>query len=697
MKKREYQLLLDINIAIAKTKTRTDLIRTIFDEIKPVFPFDCPGLFTIDTNGEYHTELSDDQSVLDPINRYVYQNVSSNTYPHKGSAIEYWSKLKHPEIYDLREFNDNVAQHPHFPHMLEAGLKQTIAGPLRHGGKSIGILCFSSSNLHQYSEGDIPMFQAISDQLAIATSNILAREETELRDRENVIQVAITNSVNEEPTWEKRLERVSKHLKEVISFDGVAFVSVGKRFGHFKYGFEEIEPSVYRTIDLAPFLKMTGLEEAELHNFFQETTLTQPILWDSDESSNNHVVVKKAQKAFRAQSAMIFPLKLDNEDFYIIFYSRRSETFNQLHLALFNRIQSSFVLSIEKLLLFEEIIRLNKLLKEEKTYLKEQVNEQYNFSEMVGTSLLMNQVFEKVKIVRDTDTTVLILGETGTGKELIARALHNSSARKDKPLIKVNCASLPKELIESELFGHEKGAFTGALNQRIGKFELASGGTIFLDEIGELPLELQPKLLRVIQEKEFERLGGHETIKVETRIIAATNRNLEEAVEQGKFRPDLYYRLSTFPVELPPLRDRAEDIEPLANYFVAKNCKKLGKEAIQISKAAFRELVNYHWPGNIRELEHVIERSVLLTNGNFLQLALTTSSKKKLAKPQMGFKTLFEAERELIFETLKKCDGKVRGEGGAASFLDVPPSTLEYRMKRVGISRQMVLMDQGGK
>lgn len=687
----DYQLLLDINIAVAKAQTRQELVRLIFDKMRHVLPFDCPGLFAIDQDGEFHTELSDDKSVVDPINRYVYKHMDSNSYPHRGSAIEYWSNLATPEIYDLKELHENVATHPHFPHMLNAGLTQTIAGPLIHEGKRIGILCLNSTDPNTYVEDDIPRFQAFCHQLAIALSNIQAKEDIELKEWEKATQLKLISAFHNHKSWEERLMNVAKTLKGFIPYDTVSFSMIGERFSEVNCGFQTIGPGEFRAIDLMDFLKMTKLGMDEFKGYMIDSMRSAPSIFNAAAyqlEMDKYLVKRKINQVFKVKSSMTFLLEVDGEKFLIAFFSKEENPYQKKHLSLFESVESGFRLSMEKLLLFEEVLRLNKLLAEEKTYLKEQVEQQYNFSEMIGQSLRMKQVFAKIKLVIDTDTNVLILGETGTGKELIARALHNQSIRRERPLIKVNCASLPRELIESELFGHEKGAFTGALNQRIGKFELADGGSIFLDEIGELPLELQPKLLRVIQEKEFERLGGHQTIKVDTRIIAATNRDLEEAVEQGKFRADLFFRLSVFPIELPPLRERTEDIRFLADYFIRKNCKKLGKNNITISKVVEREIQAYHWPGNVRELEHVIERSVLLTEGKFLQLTLSSGAKKIKHTPSFQFKTLREAEYELLLETLKRCDGKIRGKGGAAEKLDIPPSTLEYRIKRAGISKK---------
>jgi formate hydrogenlyase transcriptional activator len=282
-----------------------------------------------------------------------------------------------------------------------------------------------------------------------------------------------------------------------------------------------------------------------------------------------------------------------------------------------------------------------------------------------------------------------VLGETGTGKELIARAIHNASPRKDKLMVKVNCAALPASLIESELFGHERGAFTGAIDRRIGKFELANHSTLFLDEIGEMPPEAQAKLLRVIQERELERLGGKQTIRIDVRLIAATNRNLEEQVRTGHFREDLYYRLNVFPILLPPLRERPEDIEPLTKFFVEKYSRNNGKKILKIAPKVLQQLRSFTWPGNVRELEHLIERSVLLASENILQdvyIPRSTTTEKH-GPAHLANRTLEEVERSYIIEVLKRCTGKISGAGGAAEILQIPGNTLHSKMKKLGITK----------
>lgn len=322
-------------------------------------------------------------------------------------------------------------------------------------------------------------------------------------------------------------------------------------------------------------------------------------------------------------------------------------------------------------------------------YLQEEIQAEYNFDEIIGESEPMRQVYENIKKVAATDSTVLLIGETGTGKELIARAIHNFSQRKDRVLIKVNCAALPSGLVESELFGHEKGAFTGAITRKKGRFELADGGTIFLDEVGELPLETQAKLLRVLQEQEFERVGGHQTLHVDVRVIAATNRNLQEAVNHGAFRADLFYRLNIFPIVIPPLRDRLEDIPLLTQYFVKKFSQRVGKRIDKIAPATLEKLILYSWPGNVRELANVLERAVILCEGGTLKPENIFISAQEPEKDNV-FCTLEEAERAHILKALKKTHGVVAGPHGAARLLGINRSTLISRMKKLGIQKHHI-------
>ena len=330
-----------------------------------------------------------------------------------------------------------------------------------------------------------------------------------------------------------------------------------------------------------------------------------------------------------------------------------------------------------------EIKKLKNQLEAEREYLQEEIKLEYNHENIIGQSDAINYVFYKVEQIAASDTTVLVLGETGTGKELVARAIHSLSLRKDHAFVKINCAALPSHLIESELFGHEKGAFTGAHARQLGRFEVAIGATLFLDEIGELPLELQPKMLRVIQDGEFERLGSSDTIKVDARLIAATNRNLEEEVRQGRFREDLWYRLNIFPITVPPLRERMEDIALLVDFFVRKISKRLGKSIENIPVSVMNTLQEYHWPGNIRELENVLERAVINSSGP--KLHLVDDLKKPHKELTATQKTLEAVERDHIVRVLEQTNWKVSGKDGAAEILGLNRSTLRARIRKLDI------------
>jgi len=338
---------------------------------------------------------------------------------------------------------------------------------------------------------------------------------------------------------------------------------------------------------------------------------------------------------------------------------------------------------------FRKIDELKNKLQEETLYLQEEIRSEYNFEEIIGTSPALKRALEDVQTVAPTDSTVLIFGETGTGKELIARALHNLSGRSSHPLVKVNCAAIPTGLLESEMFGHERGAFTGAVEQRKGRFELAHRGTIFLDEVEEIPLELQPKLLRVLQEQEFERLGSGKTIKVDVRVIAATNADLAQMVSEKKFRSDLYYRLNVFPIDLPALRERAQDISLLVHFFAQRFAQQMKKPIKTIPPEALAQLTNYSWPGNIRELQNLIERAVILSRGSVLEVPLGEIKKtaNEILVNQTGPVTLEAVEREHIIRTLREAGWVIGGNAGAAARLGLNRTTLNNRMRKLGITR----------
>ncbi len=347
-------------------------------------------------------------------------------------------------------------------------------------------------------------------------------------------------------------------------------------------------------------------------------------------------------------------------------------------------------IAVENALSYRELSEMKERLAAEKLYLEDEIRLDHNIGNMVGEGPAFQSVLKGVQTVAPSDATVLILGETGTGKELVARAIHDLGQRSKGSFVKVNCAAIPATLLESELFGHEKGAFTGAAGQRIGRFELAHQGTLFLDEIGEMPLELQPKLLRAIQDHEFERVGGNRTIRTDARFVAATNRDLKQMVEENRFRADLYYRLHVFPINVPPLRERPEDIPLLTRFFVQKYASHMNRRIESIPAAVMEALAGYHWPGNIRELQNVIERSVLLTTGSALSLAMpeVVSKHQPPAPPASGAERSEAAEREAIIRALQEAHGIVGGPNGAAARLGLKRTTLYSRMQKLNVSRQ---------
>ena len=368
-------------------------------------------------------------------------------------------------------------------------------------------------------------------------------------------------------------------------------------------------------------------------------------------------------------------------------FSRRADTFTEDDLGILTQMASQIAIALGNALAFRRVSELTKKLEEEKRYLEDELRTEFNFEEIVGESKPLMRVLNQIETVAPTDSTVLILGETGTGKELIARAVHDLSARRAHNFVRVNCASIPTGLLESELFGHEKGAFTGAIAQRIGRLELAHQGTIFLDEVGDIPLELQPKLLRVLQEKQFERLGTSRTITTDVRIVAATNRDLGKMVAAGQFRSDLFYRLSVFPIVVPPLRERREDISLLVHYFISKFAKRMNKTIESVPPETMQALTRYPWPGNVRELEHLIERAVILSRGSVLKVPLIelAPTEESAAAPSSS---LEEIEREHIIRVLRETNGKIGGPGGAAERLGMNRTTLNSRMQKLGISRK---------
>jgi formate hydrogenlyase transcriptional activator len=413
-------------------------------------------------------------------------------------------------------------------------------------------------------------------------------------------------------------------------------------------------------------------------------TSGQPVRYESGIWSSE---VTRILESEGLRSGVCIPLTTRNRALGTVnLASVREDAFSDEDIDFLSQVAAQAAIAIENAQAVREIERLKNKLAEEKLYLEDEIRTERNFGEVIGDSPAFRKALRQVETVAPTDATVLILGETGTGKELIARSVHELSARAQRTFARLNCAAIPTGLLESELFGHEKGAFTGAIAQRIGRFELADGGTLFLDEVGDIPLELQPKLLRALQEQEFERLGSTRTIKVDVRVIAATNRDLPRMVAEQQFRIDLYYRLNVFPLPVPPLRDRASDIPMLVRYFAQKFSRRMNKHIETIPAATLAALAEYAWPGNVRELENLIERAVILSSGTTLQIPL---SELHLHPALTASTTLESAERQHILRVLEETGWRVAGPDGAAERLGMKRTTLQSKIKKLGIERAL--------
>lgn len=503
----------------------------------------------------------------------------------------------------------------------------------------------------------------------------------------------LKTTLSEGKGWQETLLNIGRAIQPFIPFDymGAGF-KVNSDPPHNMISFLRIGYDEYQVIGIKELLILTNLKMTELVELQHKTVFhPEPQLYDErsfKQLCSTPNMKRLISQTFDVRSHLALPLLLANgQYFYLFFFSRRADAYTQEHFEVFSRFSRSLQKGIETMLSVDEKAPMEENRAEQ---LETLPFPSHAFNGIVGNSHLLLNVFDHVSQVAPVDTSVLILGESGTGKERIADSIHQQSPRKNMPFVKVNCAAMPVHLIESELFGHEKGAFTGATDKRIGKFEQAHKGTLFLDEIGELPLELQPKLLRVLQEKEIERVGGKAPIKIDVRVIAATNRHLEREVGEGRFRLDLYYRLNIFPIKMPSLRQRAEDIPALADHFIKYFNRKAGKKVSGLSEDAMKQLMNYSWPGNIRELENIIERSVLLAKDSLIKeidLPVITG-KGWRNEDDEPIKSIEENERDHIIHVLKKCNGKIWGEGGAAEMLNVPPTTLNSKMKKLGIRKE---------
>jgi transcriptional regulator with GAF, ATPase, and Fis domain len=576
------------------------------------------------------------------------------------------------------------------------GVRSLLVLPVVLKRRSFTNLQLARTDGEGFTSADYEAVSLVISQIALALDNLLACEEIDARRRLKTAELAVSSAFQNGRSMAEITPQVAAAVSELLP--GVDFLSiyqVGQMVGR-----AAEEASVQKkdgafvaltATELAPPATISAQKWEQLVADMEHWLLvpTLNVGRSPAEIQDQSMVAKLYGERLGLRSSMYVPIVIKGQPVAsLVVASKALYAFTHKDLQTLQSLSNELALALENLLAFERIKHLSEQLEQERTYLSEEIKKSHNFEEIIGTSPALLAVFESIAQVAPTDYTVLVTGETGTGKELVARAVHNLSGRGGRTMVKVNCAALPPQLIESELFGHERGSYTGATDQRIGKFELAHGSTIFLDEIGELLPELQAKLLRVLQEKEIERIGGKGTIAVDVRVIAATNRNLQEEVAAGRFRADLYYRLNVFPVRVPPLRERPEDILPLTAHFLQRISKKLGKPLTGISYAMRQQVEQYPWPGNIRELEHVLERAAIMARTPTLELPepLMGEPVTPTAVPASVVKSMQDAMRETILAALAKSNNRIRGQGGAAELLNVKPTTLESRMKKLQIT-----------
>ncbi len=593
-----------------------------------------------------------------------------------------------------------------YQRLRQWGMESVAVAPLLTEGRCVGALSLMSEQADAWSGVSSALLEEIAASMAAALEHCVAYEEVgRLRDEQAAL-LEINRAVARHLHRDELFETLAECLRDLLPSDrfGIELpVDNGKLRSHVLSS---------RNAKTTP-VQIEELPSAGTACRWTEETRQWLIASSREELRERFPVTFDVMKREGMQSVCAIPLLSDERSLGVLFFmAAREGAFHELRRDLLDQVGSAVAVALDHCLAYEEVRDLRDRLVRENVYLQEEIRREHPFEELVGSSPTLLAALRKIEQVAPTNTSVLILGETGTGKELVARAIHNRSARRDRPLVKVNCSAISAGLVESELFGHVKGAFTGALERRVGRFELADGGTLFLDEIGELPLEMQVKLLRVLQEQEFEPVGSSRTIRVDVRVIAATNRDLQEAVRTGRFRPDLFYRLNVFPIEVPPLRERRADIPQLVMFFLSRFSRNLGKRITAVAPETMQHLCAYEWPGNVRELQNVIERAVVLCEGPVLEIdpdliplsaapshasePVTPSGSaeappaNELARVRAAaaddIAPLEEMERRHIVAALESTAGVIHGPKGAARILKLHPNTLRSRMEKLGIT-----------
>ncbi len=665
-----YEALARIAELIRRHSEENALFQTCATELHQVVAFD--GLSWLDPAAnwvQWH--------LLEPYDSAI-EALAVRNIP-KEETVAWWVYQNQRPV--VTPFIDREAS---FPLVVERvsklGLRSLCALPLSTAHRKLGSLVFASHLDDAYSRQDQQFLSVVANQIAVALDD--ARAQARLR-----LLLDITNRIVTKLELHDLLREIVASIRQFMRCDSVGVALPDLEDGElhrYAVDYAEHEISIGPASERAKVVFRTG----------------KPLIGTKEE------VAADPQGALTNSSLCLFPLIIRERVLGVLgFGASHENAFTEDDLSFLSQLANQIALAVENSLAYRQVSELKDKLAQENVYLESEIRSELYFEEIVGNSEPLRRVLQEIEIVAPADSTVLIYGETGTGKELIARALHNLSSRNSNAFVKLNCAAIPTGLLESELFGHEKGAFTGAITQRVGRFELAKRGTIFLDEIGEIPLELQPKLLRVLQEREFERLGSSRTVRTDARLIAATNRDLKTMVEEQRFRSDLYYRVNVFPIRVPSLRERKEDIPQLVRHFVKEFSRRNQRVIDTIPSETMQALVRYHWPGNIRELQNVIERAVIISRGPALNVALTeltpdvasTSAPvvttAKSASHESLQELLEETERSQILRALDEADGVVAGPNGAAARLGVKRSTLQLRMQKLGIRLSRTTVD----
>ena len=674
-----YRTLLEVSGAIASQPNLKAVLRSLRGLLSSIVAFDSVSLCLLSDKGNSVRLMAFDR---DPEAHHVEIGTE---VPHAGSAVGRAIDEQNPVyIPDLEAELSRIPQlasqaklpSPHSAYIF----------PISISGKKLGALTFATAQAGQFGPDDVELMTSVSSHVAVALESALATDAAELyqkqlaqeRDRLRLL-LEINNQVVTQLDTNELFRSASASIRKYFGNDFTGFWLIDKQSNQLECAVLDF-PGSQGFLAEIPARKVT---EQDLEKMRSRT----PEIWSQEEIEKLPSAVLAPLKAESIAAMAVIPLGTSNGPLgRIAMGSRRADNFGQEDLDLLSQISAQISLALDNALAYGRLSASRNRLEDERLYLESEIQAEYNFEDLVGKSPALRKVLEQIEIVAPTGSSVLLRGETGTGKELIARAIHSLSPRRDRTFVRLNCAAIPSGLVESELFGHEKGAFTGALMQKRGRLELADHGSLFLDEIGDISLELQPKLLRALQEQEFERLGSNKTIRVDVRLIAATHRDLSLMIRNNQFREDLFYRLNVFPIEIPPLRERCEDIPLLVHYFVSRLARRMQKRIKSIPKPAMDALTNAPWPGNIRELENFVERAVILTQGDELNVPLA-ELRKSSVRNAAPVSTFQEAERQAIIEALKAASGRISGAGAAAERLGLKRTTLQNKIRRLNITK----------